>query len=118
MKTLTELAFKYDPIYAMVGDLKSLCEYTKDQYIKVYELDDSRIKPFYLVDENKWKMKLPTMDEGNVEDFATGRKIFINGNLVHYGYIYHLDHDFFRPFTLKEETKIQESGAIYEYTIE
>ena len=118
MKTLTELAFECDPIYAMTRDPKTLYEYTKDQYIKVYELDDSRIKPFYLVDENKWKVKLPTTDEGNVEDFATGRKIFINGNLVHYGYIYHLDHNFFCPFTLEEETKIQESGGIYEYTIE
>ena len=93
MKTLVELAFKCDPIYAMVADVKTLYEYTKDQPIKSYELD-----------------------EDDKKNFATGtRKMFNNGKLVHYDYIYHLDHDFFRPFTLKEETKIQESGEAYSY---
>lgn len=51
MKTLTELAFKCEPIYAMVADIKTLYECTKVHYIESYELDDSRIKPFYLVDD-------------------------------------------------------------------
>ena len=58
MKTLVELAFECDPIYAMVADVKTLYEYTKDQPIESYELDDSRMKPFYLVDDNRWKIKL------------------------------------------------------------
>ena len=106
MKTLDELAFKCDPIYAMAADVKTL-----------YELDDSRIKPFYLVDDDRYKMKLPAIDEDDKKNFAVGaRKIFNNGKLVHYDYMYHLDRSFFCPFTLAEEVKIQGSGA-YVYDI-
>lgn len=111
MKTLAELASKCDPIYAMVADVKTLYEYTKDQHIETYELDDSRIKPFYLVDDDRYKMKLPAIDEDDMKNFAGGaRKIFNNGKLVHYDYMYHLDRSFLCPFTLAEEVKIQESG--------
>ena len=111
MKTLVELAFKCDPIYAMVADVKTLYEYTKDQPIESYELDDNRIKPFYLADDNRWKIKLPTIDEDDKKNFATGaRKMFNNGKLVHYDYMYHLDRSFFCPLTLAEEVKIQGSG--------
>ena len=117
MKTLDELAFKCDPIYAMVTDVKTLYEYTKDQHIETYELDDSRIKPFYLVDDDRYKMKLPAIDEDDTKNFAAGaRKIFNNGKLVHYDYMYHLDRSFLCPFTLAEEVKIQGSGA-YVYDI-
>lgn len=111
MKTLAELAFKCDSIYAMVTDVKTLYEYTKDQHIKPYELDDSRIKPFYLVDDNKWKIELPIINEDAMKNFAAGaRKIFNNGNLIMYDYMYHLDRSFFCPLTLAEEVKIQGSG--------
>lgn len=112
MKTLAGLAFKCDPIYAMVTDVKTLHEYAKDQYIKPYELDDSRIKPFYLVDDDKWKIEMPIIDEDAKKNyFAAGaRKIFNNGNLIMYDYMYHLDRSFFCPFTLAEEVKIQGSG--------
>jgi hypothetical protein len=111
MKTLTELAFKCDSIYAMVADVKTLYECTEVYHIESYELDDSRIKPFYLVDDDRWKIKLPAIDEDDVKNFAAGaRKIFNNGKLVHYDYMYHLDRSFFCPLTLAEEVKIQESG--------
>lgn len=117
MKTLAELASKCDPIYAMVADVKTLYEYTKDQHIETYELDDSRIKPFYLVDDDRYKMKLPAIDEDDMKNFAGGaRKIFNNGKLVHYDYMYHLDRSFLCPFTLAEEVKIQGSEA-YVYDI-
>lgn len=111
MKTLVELAFKCDPIYAMVADVKTLYEYTKDQHIESYRLDYSRIKPFYLVDDNRWKIELPAIDEDHKKNFAAcARKVFNNGKLVRYDYMYHLDRSFFCPLTLAEEVKIQESG--------
>lgn len=112
MKTLTELALKCDPIHAMVTDVKTLCEYVESQRIEYYELDYSRIKPFYLVDENRWKIALPAIDEDDKKNFAAGaRKMFSNGKLVHYDYMYHLDRSFFCPFTLAEEVKLQGSEA-------
>ena len=106
MKTLAELSFESNPIYAMVKDSKSLHDHVQDQYIEPYELDNSRIKPFYLVDDDRWKIKLPTIDEDDKKNFAAGaRKIFNNGKLVHYDYMYHLDHSFFCPLTLAEEVK-------------
>lgn len=54
---------------------------------------------------------MPAIDEDDVKNFAAGaRKIFNNGKLVHYDYMYHLDRSFFCPLTLAEEVKIQESG--------
>ena len=112
MKTLTELAFRCDPIYTMAADVKTLYEYVNDQHVKSYELDYSRIKPFYLVDDNRWKIELPAIDEDDKKNFAAGaRKMFSNGKLVHYDYMYHLDRSFFCPFNLAEEVKIQKSGA-------
>ena len=116
MKTLAELSFKIDPIYAMVKDSKSLYMHTQDQYIEPYELDYSRIKPFYLVDENRWQIDLPTIDEDDLKSFAAGaRKIFANGKLTHYDYMYRLDYKFFHPYTLIEEARFKENGECVMY---
>ena len=118
MKTLAELSFKSNPIHNMVKDSKSLHERTQDQYIEAYELDNSRIKPFYLVDENRWQINLPSIDEDDLKNFAAGaRKIFSNGRLTHYDYMYRLDHKFFCSWTLMEEARFKENGECVVYEV-
>lgn len=113
MKTLAELSFKSNPIYSMIKNPKSLHECIQDQYIEAYELDNSRIKPFYLVDENRWRINLPIIDEDDLKNFAAGaRKIFTNGQLTHYDYMYCLDYNFFHPLTLIEEARIENGECI------
>lgn len=118
MKTLAELSSKSGTVSTIkkskINPLSMHIE--ENQYIEPYELYDSRIKPFYLVDENKWEVNLPGIDEDDSKNFAAGAiKIFAGGKLLHYEYVYRLNNILFHPYTLIEEAKFKESGECIAY---